>query len=146
MKFFRCWLLLFYSTIYCFLTSSLIFPWDIARLTLRGIYPFWSFSPAHCRMICYTFIWTFLGFSFYRECYGFDWASSTYRLLSSCTPSLYFATFVTQMIAGSPHPGSSSLLALKELFFPTGKWFWAIDFIVTRPMFYHVTIEPRSIE
>ena len=45
--------------IHCFSTSSLIFPWAIAGF----LHPFYAFRPAHCKVICNTFIWTFLGFS-----------------------------------------------------------------------------------
>ena len=44
-----------------FLTSSLIFSWVITRFTFKGIYPF---SPAHCKVICNTFIFTFWAFHF----------------------------------------------------------------------------------
>ena len=43
--------------IHCFSTSSLTLPWAIARFLHR----FYTFSPAHCRVIHDTFILTFLG-------------------------------------------------------------------------------------
>ena len=39
--------------------SSLTLPWAIAGF----LHPFYTFSPAHRRVIRDTFIWTFLGFS-----------------------------------------------------------------------------------
>ena len=41
----------------CFSTSSLALPWAIARF----LHPFYTFSPAHRRVIRDTFILTFLG-------------------------------------------------------------------------------------
>ena len=52
-----CWLLFF---IHCFLASSLTLLWAIARI----LHPFYTFSPAHRRVICDTFILTFPGPSF----------------------------------------------------------------------------------
>ena len=37
---------------------------------------------------------------------------------------LFLARFVTQMRAGTPHPGSSSVLALTELSLPADAWAW----------------------
>ena len=54
--------------IHCISTSSLTLPWAIAGF----LHPFYSFSPAHCRVIRDTFILNFLAFHFYRECYGFE--------------------------------------------------------------------------
>ena len=51
-------LLLFF--IHCFSTSSLILPWTIAGFLL----PFYTFSPAHPRMVGDTFILTFPRSSF----------------------------------------------------------------------------------
>ena len=34
----------------------------------------------------------------------------------------HFGTFMTQMIVGTPHPGSSSMPALIELSFPASAW------------------------
>ena len=45
--------------IHCFSTSSLALPWAIARF----LHPFYSFSPAHRRVIRDTFILTFLDLS-----------------------------------------------------------------------------------
>ena len=39
----------------CFSTSSLTLPWTITRL----LHPFYTFSPAHCRVIRNTFIFNF---------------------------------------------------------------------------------------
>ena len=55
---FLCCCLLFF--IHCFSTSSLTLPWDIARF----LHPFYTFSPAHRRVIRDIFILTFPGSSF----------------------------------------------------------------------------------
>ena len=56
---------------HCFSTSSLTLPWAITRF----LDPFYTFSPAHRRVIHDTFILTF---HFYRQCYGFEWAFFTH--------------------------------------------------------------------
>ena len=52
-----CWLLFF---IHCFLASSL----TLLRAIARNLHPFYTFSPAHRRVICDTFILAFPGPSF----------------------------------------------------------------------------------
>ena len=59
--------------IHCLSTSSLTLPWTIAGL----LHPFYTFSPAHCRVIHDTFILTFLGFSFLPRVLRF-WAGFFY--------------------------------------------------------------------
>ena len=71
----------------------------------RGL--FYTFSPAHCRLIRDTFISTFPGSS-YREHYGFECAFFTHRRFLLYAPS---PTFLTQLafIKASLGVGSSSL-------------------------------------
>ena len=45
----------FSSFTFCFSTSSLTLPWTIARF----LHPFYTFSPAHCRVIHNTSIFNF---------------------------------------------------------------------------------------
>ena len=61
-------------SILCFSTSYLALPRAIFRITLAGIYQFCTFSLAHRRVICNTFMLTFLSILLYCECYGFDLA------------------------------------------------------------------------
>ena len=50
----------FCCSFHCFSTSCLTLPWTIAGF----LHPFYSFSPAHCRVICKTFILPFPRSSF----------------------------------------------------------------------------------
>ena len=60
---------------------------------------------------------------FYREHYGFEWAFFTHRRFLPYAPSpTFLAHFVTQVRAGAPHPGSSSVSALTELSLPADAW------------------------
>ena len=72
-------------------------------------------------------------FHFYRECYGFEWAFYTQGRFLPYTP-----LFVTQMTAGTPLPGSSSVPALTELSLPADAWTWTIDVWITRPLIYQL--------
>ena len=95
---------------HCFSTSPLTFPLVITRF----LHPFYTFSPVHRRVIRDTFILTFPGFSFF-----------TASVLSVFYPLCFLPhtpSFVTQMRAGTPHPGSSSVPALTELSLPADAW------------------------
>ena len=48
------------------------------------------------------------------------------------------ARFVTQMLAGAPHPGSSSVPALTKLSFPADAWSWTTDVVDRRPLVYQL--------
>ena len=110
-EFLWCWLsfiaafvMLFF--IHCFSTSSLTFPWAIARF----LHPSCTFSPAHRRVICDTFILTFFYPSllqFYCDGYGFEWAFFYPQAFFTLR---YFLTFLTQppFIKASLGAGSSS--------------------------------------
>ena len=50
----------------------------------------------------------------------------------------FWHVFVTQMRAGTPHPGSSSVSALIELPFLADAWTWATHIVVTRPLIYQL--------
>ena len=102
--------------IHCFLMSSLNPVCAICQVSLIGIYPFCTFSPAHPRVICNTFILPFPDFSSYRECYGSEQTFFTRKHFLPCTPSPYFGTFGIHMRGVTLHPGSSSMPALIELF------------------------------
>ena len=52
--------------------SYLTLPLAIARFILTDLHQFCASSPAHCRVICDTFILTFLNISLYSDCYGFE--------------------------------------------------------------------------
>ena len=77
-----------------FSTSSLTLPWAIATF----LHPFYTFSPAHCRVICDTFILTFLGFSFLPRVLWF-WVTVLY-------PWVFFTlhSFVLWLRWGQEHP------------------------------------------
>ena len=50
----------------------------------------------------------------------------------------FWDVFVTQMRAGTPHPGSSSVPALTELSLPADAWTWTTHIVVTRPLIYQL--------
>ena len=76
---------------------------------------------------------------FYRERYGFEWAFFTHRRFLPCTPFPHFwHVFLTQMWAGAPHLGSSSVPTLTELFLPADAWTWTTHILVTRPLIYQL--------
>ena len=60
---------------------------------------------------------------FYRERYGFEWAFFTHRHFVPYAPLPIFLThFVTQMRAGAPHAGTSSVPAFTESSLPADAW------------------------
>ena len=60
---------------------------------------------------------------FYRERYGFERAFFIHRRFLPYAPSpTFLARFVTQVRAGTPHPGFSSVPALTELSLPADAW------------------------
>ena len=75
------------------------------------------------------------------ECYGFVWAVFIHGRFLPFTPS-----FATQMQAGAPLQGSSSVPALTELSPPTDAWTWTIDVWITRPLIYQLHQWATSIE
>ena len=92
-RFLGCWLfLLFYLTEGFLFIAFRRHPSPFCGLS-PGLHPFYTFGPASRRVIHDTFILAFLGFSFYRECYGFERAFFTYRLFLPCSPSRHFGTF-----------------------------------------------------
>ena len=96
-------LFMFFIHIY-FLTLSLTLPWTIARF----LHSFYTFSPAHLRLIRNTFISIFPGSSC-RERYSFEWAFFTHRRFLPYDP---LPTFLTQPAFAKAFlgAGSSSLM------------------------------------
>ena len=60
------------------------------------------------------------------------WASVFYLSLLPHT----LACFLTQMQAGTPHPGSSFVLAPTKLCLPVDAWSWTTHIVDTRPLVY----------
>ena len=50
----------------------------------------------------------------------------------------FWHVFVTQMTAGTPLPGSSSVPAFTELSLPTDAWTWTTHTVVARPLIYQL--------
>ena len=69
----------------------------------------------------------------------FEWAFFTQKLFLpyALSPTL-LAHFVTQVRAGTPHPGSSSVPTLTDLSLPADAWTWTIHIVVTRPLIYQL--------
>ena len=107
-----CWCFCFTSLelFHSLLFNVIPLPRAIFRINLVGIYQFCTLSLAHCRVICNTFMLTFLSFLLYRECYGFDLAfyRQPFFTLHSC---LIFEALVTQMKAGISPQGCSCMSA-----------------------------------
>ena len=60
---------------------------------------------------------------FYRGHYSFEWEFFIHRRFLPYAPSpTFLARFVTQVRAGTPHPGSSSVPALTKLSLPADAW------------------------
>ena len=120
----------------CFSTSFLTLSWAISGF----LHPFYTFSPAHRRVICNTFILTFLGFSitFLPRVLWF-WADVSYpRAFFTLHSFTFLWRFVTQMPAGTPHPWSSSVTVLLELSLPADAWSWTTDVWIIRPLVYQL--------
>ena len=97
-------------SVLCFSTPYLALPRTIFRITLAGIYQFCTLSLAHRRVICNTFMLTFLSILLYGECYGFDLAF--YRqAFFTLHSSPIFEALVTQMKAGISPQGCSGMSA-----------------------------------
>ena len=50
----------------------------------------------------------------------------------------FLTHFVTQIRAGTPHPGSSFVPALTELSLPAGTWTWTTHIVFTRLLIYQL--------
>ena len=142
-RFLWCWLLwLLFSLLEVFHVSELLF-WlhrPVNASTSSELY------PGYFRLLyfCQAF-----PSQFYREHYGFEWAFFTHRRFLNYAPSLHFlARFVTQMRAGTPRPGSSSVPPLIELSLPADAWTSTTHIVVTIQdhLFINWASEPRSIE
>ena len=64
---------------------------------------------------------------------GIFYPQAFFTLLSFPT---FWHVFVTQMRAGTPHPGSFSMPALTELSLPADAWTWTTHIVDTRPLIY----------
>ena len=58
----------------------------------------------------------------------------------------YMALFVTQMGAGSPHPGSTSVPALTKLSFPADAWSWTTHIVDSTPLVYQLRLWATKYE
>ena len=102
----------------------------------RFLYPFYTFSPAHRRVIRDTFILTVTALP--RALWfwpGVFYPQAFFNLHSFPT---FWHIFVTKMLAGTPHPGSSSVPALTELFLQADAWSWATHMVDTGLLVYQV--------
>ena len=88
--------------IHCFSASSLNLPWTITRF----LHPFYTFKPAHRRVIRGSDSTRDLLSQFYRERYGFEWAFFTHRRF---LPFALSPTFLPAFIKALLGAGSSSL-------------------------------------
>ena len=94
-----------------------------------------SSSQSNSRHFHFNFSGLFIYHEFYRffilyyECYGFEWPFFTHRRFLPYTPS-----FVTQMQAGTPQPGSSSMFAPIESILRPGTWSWTSDIWIIWPL------------
>ena len=99
LHFIASYVMLFFSLLFNVIPHTL--PWTIAGF----LHPFYTFSPAHRRVIRDTFIFNLseIFFSqFYRERYGFDWALFTHRRFFYLIMLLYqLFTWVYQGLPGS---------------------------------------------
>ena len=98
--------------IYCFSTSSLTLPWAIAGF----LHTFYTFSPAHRRLIRDTFVLTFPGFSYLPQVLRF-WASAFY-------PQVFFtlhSSFFCNSDAGRNTPSRTLLCACPHKVTPSGQ-------------------------
>ena len=93
--------LLFFFIHICFSTSSLTLAWTIAGF----LYRFYTFRPAHRRVIRHNFINQPFRYLF-AERYGLEWAFFTHRRFLPYAPS---PTFYPAFIKTSLGAGSSSL-------------------------------------
>ena len=96
--------------------------------------PFCTFSPSHRSVIRDNF-----HFNFSRVFIFTTSATVLSGHFFSHTRFLpYTPSFVTQVRAGTPHPGSSSVPALTELSLPADAWAWTIYVWITRPLIYQL--------
>ena len=136
-RFLWCWLLLLLFLTGGFYVSGLLFlatgtpPWllrPVKASTSSELY------PGYFRLLyfCQAF-----PSQFYRERYGFEWAFFTVFYLTLLHRH-FWHVLVTQIRAGTPHPGSSSVPALTELSLPADAWTWTTHIVVTRPLIYQL--------
>ena len=110
---------------HCFSTSSLTLPWAIAGFT-----PILYFQPSSLQSDSRHFHFNFSGL--------FIFTTSATVLSEHFLPTgvflPYTLLFVTQMWAGTPHPGSSSVPVNTELSLPADARPWTIDVWIIRPL------------
>ena len=112
-----------------FSTSSLTLPWAIAIF----LHLFYTFSPAHRRVIRDTFILTFLGFSFLPWVLRF-WVKVFY-------PWMFFTlySFVLWLRRGQEHPIQNlPVPVLAKLSLLADAWPSTIDAWIIRPLIYQL--------
>ena len=96
--------------------------------------PFCTFSPSHRSVIRDNFHFNFSRvFIFTTSATVLSGHFFSHTCFLPYTPS-----FVTQVRAGTPHPGSSSVPALTELSLPADAWAWTIYVWITRPLIYQL--------
>ena len=120
--------------IHCFSTSSLTFPWVIARF----LHPFYIFSPVRRKVVRNTFIWTFLGF-YVTVLPGVLqlWASVFYLAL---VPQILARFCDSDASRNTP----SSVPALTGLSLLTHAWSWTTHIVDKRPLVYPLHKKPTK--
>ena len=136
-RFLWCWLLLLLLLFY--LTGGFSFiafrrhPSPFRELSL-GFYTHFIFSAQFVAKWFATLSFElFSAFTsqFYRERYSCEQAFFTLHSFPR-----FWHVFVTQMQAGTPHPGSSSVPALTGLSLLTHAWSWTTHIVDKRPLVY----------
>ena len=137
-RFLWCWLLLLLFLTGGFYVSGLLFlatgtpPWllrPVKASTSSELY------PGYFRLLyfCQAF-----PSQFYRERYSFERYLPAGVFYLTLLHRLFWHIFVTQMRAGTPHSGSSSVPALTELSLPADAWTWTTHIVVTRLLIYQL--------
>ena len=110
---------------HCFSTSSLTLPWAIAEF----LHPFYTFSPAHRRVIRDTFNLTFLGFF-----------SATVLSGHFLPTGVFYPTLLRLWLrCGQETPSRIFLCAyLHRLTLPADAWTWTVDVWITRLLIYQL--------
>ena len=139
-RFLWCWLLLLFFPNWGFLRFRATFPCHRhstpASQAHKGLHRLWALPW----LLSVAFLFARLfPTQLYRERYGFEWAFFTHRRFLPYAPSPSFLEqFVTQMRAGTPHPGFFPVSALAGLSLPADTWTWTTHIVVIRPSIYQL--------
>ena len=149
------WLLLLFHLTRDFssIDFRLTFPWAITRFTLLGSYPFCTFTPTHCRVICNTLIIVVDFVVALRGCYGSGWTFLPSNVFYHTLPDIVWCTTSVSNLRGCFLPLTIFHVALISQAFATtciyqfvpGSWQFYLKDCISTVCLNNIVISQKSI-